>query len=198
MINWKGLVILAVMMVLSGVAAYVRADNANKHGDKPFNFEVSGALQPSEYQFPDGNSTVYITDQGKSNFGPITIYQWVAAVADGKTCTPPSGLPNAGSERTFQDALTVIRFEKTGDLLFSDLVSGTLCVDLTPGVPPFSFQGVIDASLTGGTGRFAGVSGTYTENSGGQFLSCTLGSGPCIGYGLKMVKGGTIKFPVIR
>lgn len=182
MIN-RRLLVLALATVLSGLAVSARA------AGRPFNFSAEGALQPSPYVFPDGNPAVYITDQGTSDFGPITVYEWIAAVADGKSCTPPSGVAGAGSERVFRDALILIRFESTGDLLFGNLISGSECVDLSSGAAPFQFQAALDLSVTGGTGSFAGATGTISETSSGQLLSCTEAQGPCLGYGMKAGRG---------
>jgi len=52
----------------------------------------------------------------------------------------------------------VARNTATGALIFQQDTSSTVCLDLTNGIYYFSGAGVI----TGGTGRFAGATGSYT------------------------------------
>ena len=47
------------------------------------------------------------------------------------------------------------RFDRTGDMLFSEVVAETACYDLTTGVLTKSGTD----KITGGTGRFAGATG---------------------------------------
>ena len=58
---------------------------------------------------------------------------------------------------------TVARYEKTGDMVFSELTSETVCYDPSTGMQFKSGT----AKITGGTGRFAGASGE-TEFQGTQ------------------------------
>ena len=59
----------------------------------------------------------------------------------------------------------VTRFEKTGDLLFTEILSETACFDTITGVLFKSGTG----NITGGTGRFAGATG-QTQFQGTQWL----------------------------
>lgn len=65
-----------------------------------------------------------------------------------------------------------IRFEKTGDMLFSEVVSETACYDLTTGLLTKSGTN----KITGGTGRFAGATG-QTKFQGTQWLLYVDGDG---------------------
>jgi hypothetical protein len=145
-----------------------------------FNYTATGSFEPGFFLFPDGNSSDSIALPGFSTVGPITLHEWDTGVLNGKTCAPPSGVPNAGSEVTVTDSVEVIRLDSTGDLLIQTLVSGTNCIDFSSGAPPYPFAGVLTVKNDGGTGKFAGARGTETLNFAGKFLSC--GNNGCIGY----------------
>lgn len=100
----------------------------------------------------------------ESNLGRCTAQGVGEAVSAGPgTC--PNGhagltyalLPGTGHGFT--------RFEKTGDLLFSEVISETACYDISTGV---LFKSGTD-NITGGTGRFAGATG-QTQFQGTQWL----------------------------
>lgn len=60
-------------------------------------------------------------------------------------------------------------YSHTGDILIATVPSGgeTLCLDTSTG----KHAGTASGSLTGGTGKFADVTGTFTESFHGQSLS---------------------------
>lgn len=90
----------------------------------------------------------------KSNLGRFTA-QGVgeAAVAGPATC--PNG--NQGINLTLLPGTghTVARLDKTGDMIFSELTSETVCYDPTTNT---QFKSGTDR-ITGGTGKFAGATG---------------------------------------
>jgi hypothetical protein len=151
----------------------------------PFNYTASGTFesQPGFSFFPDGNEGGSITLQGTSSFGPVTVQEWAAGsgVTAGP-CTPPGGKPNSGTEYPYSDVIGVITFKATGDVLVQNLVSGEECISNTPPSPPppASFDGTIILNNIGGTGKFAGATGTETLHFRGQYLSC--GDNGCVGY----------------
>jgi hypothetical protein len=68
------------------------------------------------------------------------------------------------------------RFSSTGDISTQTLTSGTLCIDFSNGTGttiqlPFDFAGSETYNLTGGSGKFAGATGTSTSQFTGQVLS---------------------------
>jgi hypothetical protein len=68
----------------------------------------------------------------------------------------------------------VNRDSATGDIELFQLAAApasTTCVDLTSGVPPFNFTFTEYDNITGGTGKFAGVTGSLTSTGFGQILS---------------------------
>jgi hypothetical protein len=64
---------------------------------------------------------------------------------------------------------TAIDQDKNGDLRF-ETVSAILCEDLSSG-PPFNFTGSVNATVTGGTGKNADATGTFSGTFHGQVLS---------------------------
>lgn len=79
-----------------------------------------------------------------------------AFVAGSVTC--PNG--NPGVELTLLPGTghSVARYERTGDLIFSELTSETVCYDPSTGMQFKSGT----ARITGGTGRFTGATGQST------------------------------------
>ena len=145
----------------------------------PFKYTATGFFGPDLYVFADGTSGNSITEIGRSNVGPINIKEWGSGFANGKSCTPPSGVPGSGVDVTFTDLFTIITVIGTGDQLFQNLVSGTECIDLTPPEPPFPFDGTLTLQNVGGTGKFSGATGRETLHFTGQSLNC--GRSDCIG-----------------
>jgi hypothetical protein len=171
-------------------------DVPSEAGTKPFSYQASGTVEPTLFTFPDGYPTSSVTFNGMSTLGPITVNIWVTA-GGGQTvfpvCTPPSGVPGAGEEFKFNDHLDIIRFHATGDILIQNLISGTICLDASSGfVPPFAFKGMLTVNNVGGTGKFAGASGTATENFVGEYVSC--GNDGCVGYA-EQDETGTVTTP---
>lgn len=64
----------------------------------------------------------------------------------------------------------VDRASASGDLTFSTVSSTTLCLDLSNG-PPFNTAGTSTTTITGGTGKNAGATGTSNATFHGQILS---------------------------
>jgi hypothetical protein len=80
----------------------------------------------------------------------------------------------------------------TGDLLFAKLTSGKLCINIKPTLP-WNFTGNNQFSFIGGTGKFAGATGSGTVSFKGQILQ----SDPQ-GHGMSWDTGsitGTITVP---
>jgi hypothetical protein len=84
------------------------------------------------------------------------------------------GAVTSGCEYQEVAANFVDRDNATGDLEIFQLAAspvGTLCIDFSSGVPPFNFAGTQYFKIVGGTGKFAGVTGTWTGTGFGQILS---------------------------
>ncbi len=103
-------------------------------------------------------------------------------------CLLPSGEP--GLELTLLPGTgrEVARFDSTGDLLFREITSETLCIDSTT-FTTFSFSET--AIITGGTGKYEGATGSNTFEGTGKVLDPA-------GTGLSELSGtftGTIILP---
>jgi hypothetical protein len=175
-----------VLSVICTVLSLVVLAKGSEAGTTPMNYTASGSFGSSAFTFPDGNPATSITLTGKSSVGPVNIEEWGAGAFDGKTCTPSGGAPNSGSEVNFKDSLEVITFVNTGEELIQGLVSGTECFSLGP------FSGTMTVKNVGGTGRFAGATGTETLNFEGEYLTC--GSTGCVGF-VQHDETGTVTTP---
>ena len=86
------------------------------------------------------------------------------------TCTM-AGSSEQGCELQLVGASAVSRDTVSGDLTFlSYSTDSRLCVDLSSG-PPFDFISSYKATITGGTGKNAGASGTLMGGDHGQLLT---------------------------
>jgi hypothetical protein len=90
--------------------------------------------------------------------------------------------------------------ERTGDQLFGKITSGTLCLNFSsfPN-PPFPTTASGQTEIIGGTGRFAGATGTGTFTSVGSFLQFGFKGGeggPFGGFGqFTFTSNGTLTLP---
>ncbi len=112
----------------------------------------------------DGIKTGLGTVACKSNLGRCTS-QGVGEAVFGGSATCPNG--NQGINLTLLPGTghAFTRFENTGDLLFSELISETVCYDPSTRM---HFKSGTD-NITGGTGRFAGATGQL-QFQGTQWL----------------------------
>src|SRR5215813_252244 len=104
----------------------------------------------------DGIKAGLGTTACKSNLGRCTAQGVGEAVLAGPA-TCPNGNPGIDLTLLPGTGHTITRFERTGDLLFSELTSETVCYDPSTGTQFKSGT----ARITGGTGRFAGATGDY-------------------------------------
>ena len=181
----RSVVIPLFLAALLMVALATRSEARNE--TKKFEYIATGGFEPTLFIFPDGNQgVVSITLEGTSTFGPITVHEW-AVGSSTQTVFPPCTAPGgaAGALYDFADSLEIITFKKTGDVLLQNLVSGTEC-DSNSG-PPSPFEGTLTVTNVGGTGKFAGATGTVTLNFAGQYLSC--GNNGCVGFVQHREKG---------
>jgi hypothetical protein len=92
----------------------------------------------------------------RSNLGPCTA-QAVGHAALGGPATCPNGNPGTNLTLIPGTGHGFTRFEKTGDLLFNELTSETVCFDPSTRMQFKSGTG----KITGGTGRFTGATGQF-------------------------------------
>ncbi len=147
--------------------------NTAEAGSFKFKSHDSGTFLSTMYHLStDPNEgTAAGTMTGKSNKG-----QYIAQCVGGAVlttpvpipCTLPGGAP--GTLFTFVGEVTVFHFDSTEDQLFAVSASGAGTECAASSGPPTPFHGTLSFNITGGTGRFAGASGTLTLDFDGQYL----------------------------
>jgi hypothetical protein len=116
--------------------------------------------------------------------GAYTADDIIQTKPNGNSCTVPGGVADAGSEGILVGSNSVWRFQPSGDLLYSHATAVTACQDLSSGSPPFPFVATNVLAFTGGTGKYAGATGTLTLKIAGVILSLLGGvSGTGPGFG---------------
>jgi hypothetical protein len=99
----------------------------------------------------DGVAAAHFVGQAKGNGAPS--YQGLQEIQ-----FAPTGLCEAGEVEGIMAAYSMVRRYDNGDLLFSRLVDGFFCLDPAAGKANVT----VNAEITGGTGRFASATGSYT------------------------------------
>jgi hypothetical protein len=139
--------------------------------------------------FPGGG----ITAQDISEFAPVpgTSCNIEGTMVPGIAGCTLAGSSEQGCEYKSVGDTEIDRDNLTGDLLFFTR-SDTICLDLSSG-PPFDDTGTFNGTITGGTGKFAGATGTKTGTIHAQQLTLD-----AAGHGLVAVESsytGTITLP---
>ena len=174
--------IIAAGLLVYGARQDARANTVD------FKSTFSGSTITAFFSFDGVNLAGQGIAAGDQNPGGRFTLQSIGEDApDGKTCTVPGGTPNAGTEFTLVGEATVLRFEPSGDLLYNHDTSRATCIDFSSGTPPFPFVGSSSGVITGGTGKYAGASGSHAINSSGVVLSL-----PSSGFGAFGAFCGTV------
>lgn len=126
----------------------------------PYKESFSGTFVSTEFDSNgDGVSGALELVEGKSTLGPFTL-QGIGEFRNPNAPNPPPPctLPNgeSGFEVVPLPTPIVHRFQSSGDLLFAELSSGSLCFALATTDQSFK----VTATITGGTGRFADATGS--------------------------------------
>jgi len=128
--------------------------------EKPFHASFAGTFTNKDDFSFTGTPGFYAPVAGKSPLGQYTALLAGEAQLDGHTCTPPGG--GSGVEIVFVGEVVVLSFAATGEQLFLNLspsVTSHECLDPTTGVG----SGQVTFDVSGGTGRFAGATGTIIK-----------------------------------
>ena len=145
-----------------------------------FDFDHADLSTPASYFNGGGTNTVY---------GAFTFQSSSESAADGKPCTLPGGVTNAGTEYALVGDIGVSRNNKSGDLLFSSGTTGTTCFDFsTFPTPPFRFVFTETGVFTGGTGASSNASGTFTQTGRGAILSLDATGARSVGWSKSKAK----------
>jgi hypothetical protein len=168
-----GLCVCLMMMMIVG-SVVVAQDSAGGK-TKVIKSKGSGSFVSANFDFdhPDLSSPGnYVNGEAKSNAGNFTFQAVNDFAPDGKTCTVPGGVANAGTEFTLTGEVGVSRFTAAGDLLFFKATSATVCQDFSAfPTPPFPFIDTETGIVTGGTGKYLGATGTFTATVKGAALT---------------------------
>src|SRR2546427_7428752 len=147
-----------VIGVVVGVGLAVAGSSVEAR-EKPFHASFAGiGTNKDDFSFT-GTPGVYVTVTGKSTLGPYTAQEVAENQPDGNTCTLAGG--GSGVELTFVGEVFVLSFPKRGEQLFLTLSPGGQLACFDPATRVASGQFTFDVS--GGTGRFAGASGTIVQ-----------------------------------
>ena len=129
--------------------------------EKPFHASFAGInTSKDDFSFLGEPEVGYITVAGKSTLGEYTAQGVGYFAPDGKSCTPPEG--GSGVELTGVAEVFILSFIATGEQLFLHLSPSALnlaCLDTEKSV----ITGQITFDVNGGTGRFAGATGTIIK-----------------------------------
>src|SRR5262249_3762188 len=129
--------------------------------DKEFHAHFAGTqTNKDDLSFTGTTGAGYTTVAGKSTLGEYTAQMVGDFEPDGKTCTAPDG--GSGFELAGIAEVFVLSFTATGEQLFLNLspVGQVGCCSDTPSI---GCTAQISFAVTGGTGRFAGATGTIVK-----------------------------------
>jgi len=158
--------------------------------DKSFHASFAGiGTNKDDFSFT-GTPGFYAPVAGKSTLGQYTALLAGEAQLDRNTCTPPGG--GSGVELAFVGEVFVLSFTERGDQFFLNLSPGGQLACFDPATRVASGQFTFDVS--GGTGRFAGATGTIVQTW--KFIGvASLSSPPVRGFfgGLTGTFDGTIE-----
>ena len=146
--------------VVLGMGLAVAAGNVEAK-EKQFHANFAGIItNKDDFSFTGtlGGSS-YQSVAGKSTLGSYTAQIVAEVLPDGNTCTLPSG--GSGVELVVNGEVVVLSFLERGDQLFLNLSPlGQLgCFDPATG----TVSGQIIFDISGGTGQFAGATGTIVK-----------------------------------
>jgi hypothetical protein len=145
---------MALVLMLAATVASVEART------KPFHASFVGtATNKDDFSFT-GTPALYLPVAGKSTLGPYTAQLVSESPPDGQTCPLPGG--GSGVELVFVGEVAVLSFAATQEQLFMHLspsVTSHGFFDPTAGVA----TGQTTFDVSGGTGQFAGATGTIVK-----------------------------------
>jgi hypothetical protein len=118
----------------------------------PFRVKLESTAHPTAVDSDgDGETALAIVGGGRSNLGPVSQESWIEFLPwDGATFCGPTHVQIA-----YRFAENSFRFGD-GSRIFTSILTGSLCFDFTNG----SSVSTARVAVIGGSGRFAGASGT--------------------------------------
>jgi hypothetical protein len=164
-----------VVLVIFGLHHGIVQAGDHGEGIKDIRSTETGTFVSTNFDFDHADLSTpanYVNGAGSSNAGNFISQGVNEFKADGNKCTVPGGASDAGTELALVGSTTVTRFSAHGDLLFYKTTVATACQDFsTFPNPPFPFIDIEKGNIIGGTGAFAGATGTFEVDVKGATLS---------------------------
>ena len=159
------LAVLTAMMILAYPIS-ARAEVLDSHSHWSGSLSITGSDIVDDTGDGTGSkaSVSDLTERGTLGIAAVRVVSEIS--------TNPTGYFTANCQAPyfvefgFVAHSSVTRYASTGDLLSTLMDSGYLCLDPYSGGFVFS----VDVNIVGGTGQFAGATGTANATGGGQFL----------------------------
>lgn len=159
------------LLLLTGIVSVATAKDQHGTGNQAETKELSWKASSSGSTTNTQSDTNHDSNKGSllnggftSTFGPGTV-QSVGEFAPSGPGTCPNGNPGFIVTLLPGTGHSVSRFDRTGDLLFTEY-SATLCVDSVTSIQFYSWEDTI----TGGTGRFTGATGSNSGSGEARLL----------------------------
>ena len=176
------------LFMLTGVVGTANAKT--QHVNCTFAASFADGVETNIDTNSDGRSATLAQGINNCSFGRFLIQVETELVAVTPNTTCQQGL----LEEHLVQNHSVWTEETSADQLFWETTSFTICVDLSSSDLPFSYTG--QATVTGGTGKFAGTTGTVNLQGTGKYLAFGFKNTVFGGFGqLTETESGTLNLP---
>jgi hypothetical protein len=177
----------SLITTIAGAGLMFAAGGAMAYTAKSIYFKAYGAGSSVNSSFSfDGGSDGLLTALSTDNVGGQNLTQDVAEYYDsGDTCTATDG--TLGELYYLDESISVATYVNGGQIYgFAD--DGTECISLTTGV----FNGSGPFYIVGGSGKFAGASGSGENYFNGLFLAAPSSPGSGFFASVQYNNNGTV------
>lgn len=168
------------LFMLTGLASHAAAET------RRFKCTISGTFTDDGVEThidTNGDNLSATLDQGVFTCnGSNGVFQEEAEWISQPTitnCPDVPGMVELHIDPTQGQQRSVSTDAKTGDQTFSQITSGTLCLNIFTGQSTSKSEGI----YIGGTGKAAGATGTYTSQTSGSYLMLGFKNGVFGGFG---------------
>jgi len=134
----------------------------------PMDIDGDGPAQSSVSTYSGKGGGGQFSGQGVSEFTPHPGTGCKIALTTQAACVL-NGISDA-CEYDSEGGVSANVYQGTKDVQTFKRVSGSVCIDFDSG-PPFKTEGTVVDAITGGTGRFAGSTGSITTHVLGEMLT---------------------------
>jgi hypothetical protein len=156
----------SALFVLGAIASLLLANSVYATDGRPVGYSAAGGctFTNTSITFDGVNDASISTCMESDSFGLATGQVIGAYYDSGLSCTAPDG--TAGETYTLEFATGASIYTAFNDQLFSYSETGTLCTSLTTGVG----GGKTTFTVSGGTGRFKGATGSFASSFTSSYL----------------------------